>query len=324
MKKNSWSSWIYPWRRKSVDSTPPSPSISSSSAPVITTPPVSPVAVAVTQPQINEKQKTQRVRTVRSLRPTSEQISAMNLQPGANKVAFTVNTELRGKQTVISTIYLWDSSAKLIISDIDGTITRSDALGHVLPMLGRDWSHSGVAKLLTAIRNNGYHIIYLTSRPIGQAQTTRNFLTNLKQDGNIMLPKGPVFMSPDRLFTAINREMIRKKPQEFKIACLKDIKNIFPNNKNPFYSGFGNRNTDVMSYQAVGISSENVFIINPQGEIHTTNQTSKKSYDSLTDLVDELYPAIITENTVSEDYNDWNFLKTPSSDDSSEESTTSS
>lgn len=33
--------------------------------------------------------------------------------------------------------------------------------------------------------------------------------------------------------------MIEKKPEEFKIACLKDIQSLFP--ENPFFAGFGNK-----------------------------------------------------------------------------------
>ncbi len=34
--------------------------------------------------------------------------------------------------------------------------------------------------------------------------------------------------------------MIAKKPEDFKIECLKNIASLFPG-KNPFYAGFGNR-----------------------------------------------------------------------------------
>ena len=37
------------------------------------------------------------------------------------------------------------------------------------------------------------------------------------------------------------REVIEKKPEEFKIACLRDIQSLFPTSKNPFYAGFGNK-----------------------------------------------------------------------------------
>lgn len=35
------------------------------------------------------------------------------------------------------------------------------------------------------------------------------------------------------------REVIERRPEEFKISCLKDIQALFP--INPFYAGFGNK-----------------------------------------------------------------------------------
>jgi len=60
-------------------------------------------------------------------------------------------------------------------------------------------------------------------------------------------------MSPDRLLYSFKREVILRRPEVFKIACLREIKNIFPENHNPFYAGFGNRETDGIAYRAVGI-----------------------------------------------------------------------
>ena len=44
---------------------------------------------------------------------------------------------------------------------------------------------------------------------------------------------------------ALFSEVIIKKPEEFKIACLKEIQALFPGweNRNPFFAGFGNRET---------------------------------------------------------------------------------
>lgn len=42
-----------------------------------------------------------------------------------------------------------------MISDIDGTITKSDVLGHVIPAIGGQWAHAGVAELYTRIAQNG-------------------------------------------------------------------------------------------------------------------------------------------------------------------------
>ena len=83
-------------------------------------------------------------------------------------------------------------------------LNRSDALGHVFTMIGRDWTHVGVAKLYTDICRNGYKIMYLTSRAIGQADSTREYLKGIKQN-EYQLPEGPVIMSPDRLMASLHR-----------------------------------------------------------------------------------------------------------------------
>lgn len=57
------------------------------------------------------------------------------------------------------------------------------------------------------------------------------------------MPEGPVFMSPNRLLYSFYEEVILKRPDRFKIACLKDIRSLFPLNHQPFYAGFGNRPT---------------------------------------------------------------------------------
>lgn len=41
----------------------------------------------------------------------------------------------------------------------------------------------------------------------------------------------------------LSREVIEKRPEKFKVACLTDIKNLFYPNTEPFYAAFGNRDT---------------------------------------------------------------------------------
>jgi phosphatidate phosphatase LPIN len=50
------------------------------------------------------------------------------------------------------------------------------------------------------------------------------------------------------------REMILRRPHEFKIATLQDIRSVFPPHWNPFYGGFGNRDTDEISYREVRVA----------------------------------------------------------------------
>ncbi|XP_061850470.1 phosphatidate phosphatase LPIN2 isoform X3 [Colius striatus] len=87
----------------------------------------------------------------KSLRLSSDQIAKLKLRDGPNDVVFSITTQYQGTCRCAGTIYLWNWNDKIIISDIDGTITKSDALGHILPQLGKDWTHQGIAKLYHSI-----------------------------------------------------------------------------------------------------------------------------------------------------------------------------
>lgn len=256
----------------------------------------------------NNKSQSPRKQFVRTLIPTSEQVASLNLKEGQNLVTFSFCTRVLGKQQVDAHIYLWKWNAKIVISDVDGTITRSDVLGQVMPLVGKDWSHSGVARLFSAIKENGYQLLFLSARAIVQAYLTKSFLFNLKQDGKA-LPNGPVVISPDGLFPSLYREVIRRAPHEFKIACLEDIKALFPSDYNPFYAGFGNRDTDELSYKKMGIPKGKIFIINPKGEVAVNSSVDVKSYTSLHTLVNDMFPP--TTLVEQEDYNNWNYWKVP-------------
>lgn len=159
-------------------------------------------------------------------------------------------------------------------------------------MIGRDWTHAGVAKLYTEIVNNGYNIMYLTSRSVGQADTTRAYLYGVCQDG-YRLPKGPVICSPDRTMAALRREIYLRKPEVFKMACLRDILGLFCGKENPFYAGFGNRLTDALSYRSVNIPSTRIFTINSNAEVSLdllSLNKYKSSYVTMQELLDHFFP----------------------------------
>lgn len=87
----------------------------------------------------------------KSLTPTPEQLAKLNLSAGVNQVTYTVKSRLQGTQTIQGRIFLWDYTTRIVVSDVDGTITKSDVLGQVLPKLGKDWTHEGICKLFTQI-----------------------------------------------------------------------------------------------------------------------------------------------------------------------------
>ncbi|EGG18195.1 hypothetical protein DFA_03682 [Cavenderia fasciculata] len=132
-------------------------------------------------------------------------------------------------------------------------------------------------------------------------------ISSSSAQGLFTLPEGPVFMSPNRLLTSFNREVIKKNPEEFKIACLQDIQNIFPPGSQPFYAGFGNRSTDATAYNAVGIPNGKIFTINHDGIINTNNNTYNKSYTKLNDLVQDMFPHAKT--SVDEQWNEFHYWR---------------
>ena len=193
-------------------------------------------------------------------------------------------------------------------------------------MVGRDWTHVGVAKLYTDIVANGYNILYLTSRSVGQADLTRGYLNGVTQDGH-RLPRGPVIMSPDRTMAALRRELYIRKPEVFKMACLRDIMNLYqptrredvnPTNvhahlRTPFYAGFGNRLTDALSYRSVSIPPTRIFTINSNAEVNLhllTLNRYRMNYLSIWELVDHYFPPVgLLVKEGGEEYTDFNYWR---------------
>lgn len=181
-------------------------------------------------------------------------------------------------------------------------------------MIGRDWTHIGVAKLYGDIVANGYNILYLTSRSTGQADSTRAYLIGVAQEGH-KLPRGPVIMSPDRTIAALRREIYLRKPEVFKMACLRDIMNLYNHNKgrNPFYAGFGNRLTDALSYRSVNIPSTRIFTINSNAEVSMdllSLNRYKTGYTSMREIVDHFFPPVgLLVTGGGEEFTDFNYWR---------------
>ncbi|XP_078801389.1 phosphatidate phosphatase LPIN1 isoform X18 [Oryzias latipes] len=249
----------------------------------------------------------------KTLRLTSDQLASLQLKEGPNEVVFSVTTQYQGTCRCHGTIYLWSWNDKIVISDIDGTITRSDTLGHILPTLGKDWTHQGIARLYHRVSLNGYKFMYCSARAIGMADMTRGYLHWVNERGT-MLPMGPVLLSPSSLFSAFHREVIEKKPEKFKIECLTDIKHLFYPNSEPFYAAFGNRATDVYSYKEVGIPLNRIFTVNPKGELVQEHaKTNVSSFVRLCDMVDHVFPVLDSDGEAnfshpdtSDECNSWN------------------
>ncbi|XP_069608392.1 phosphatidate phosphatase LPIN3 [Ranitomeya imitator] len=249
----------------------------------------------------------------KSLRLTSEQIKSLNLNSGVNEVVFSICTKFQGTCRTRAQIYLWESTDHIIVSDIDGTVTRSDALGHILPQLGKDWTQPGIVQLYNSIYKNDYKFVYCSARSVGLAEITKTFLQGVSE-GCFTLPPGPLLLSPSSLFAALHREVIEKAPERFKIACLSDIRQLFTDIY-PFYAAFGNRPNDVRAYREVGVPESRIFTVNPRGELtQELNSSFKSSYAALRDLVNVMFPPPSSQSVsalLSHEFSDFYFWRDP-------------
>lgn len=194
----------------------------------------------------------------------------------------------------LSFSYLLQHDTRIVISDVDGTVTKEDVMGHVMYALHQDYTQPGIVRMYRAIDANGYLLLYLTARAVGQMKDTRKYLEGIQQDG-MSMPRGPIICSPNRTFASLIREVVRRKPQEFKIPVLRSISDTFMMEDSPFVGGFGNRPTDEQSYVQAGVDPANIFIINTKGEIRYTKRDGEivvTDFEHLVEHCDEFFPPV--------------------------------
>eukprot|EP00052_Salpingoeca_macrocollata_P009319 m.73667 g.73667 ORF g.73667 m.73667 type:complete len:937 (+) comp17049_c0_seq1:285-3095(+) len=243
----------------------------------------------------------------KSLFLSSQQLAELNLREGPNSIQFTVYTKMQGKATVSCSIHRMKWYDRIVVSDIDGTITKSDVLGHAAALIGRDWTQVGVASLFSAIEKNGYKFVYLSSRSISHAGPTRGYLKAVRQMDTHTLPEGPILLSPSSLLASIHREVIARRPEVFKIACLKDLKRLFPKGSNPLVAGFGNRPTDELAYREVGIAANRIYLVDPAGLVQIPTLI-KTTYNNIRDTVDHYFPSTSSN---AHTYNNFAYWRPP-------------
>ena len=229
----------------------------------------------------------------RNTRLTSDELKMLDLKPGLNTVTYSYKSRVFGTQTLECNLFLWDSGDKVVVSDIDGTITKSDVLGHIYTMVGKDYAHPGIASLYRKIVRNGYKILFVTSRAISQSNSTRAYLRTLTQNGET-LPIGPVMCAPDPISTALYREVVARKPEVFKIRCLTRVRRLFDVdiNKTRMFAGFGNRSSDALAYKTCGIELDKIYTIDPKSRLRSEKTGETFEIQHLMDKVDQAFPRI--------------------------------
>lgn len=143
--------------------------------------------------------------------------------------------------------YVAPRGTKLLVSDVDGTLTASESAFVKAVVYGANVSpHPGAAEALRKAAADGYQIVYLTARGDRFTDETRHWL------GTHGFPRGPIRLAPSLIV----------KPGASTIAykqrVLKDLGGF------QLAAGVGNRKSDVAAYTAVGIPPERIFVKLPE------------------------------------------------------------
>ena len=204
------------------------------------------------------------------------------LKKGVNHGKF----HIKGLDPIPFKVFLYNSTDRLVFTDVDGTITGSDAGGHAAYGLNTVYNHAGVEKFFRALDEKGYKIVYLTARSIDMINCTKSYLFEMSK-----LPQGPLLCSEEQLVTSFYTEMMGKigsksLPEMKKRIVLSVVRN-FVAKFNPKKSkattrkivagAYGNRTTDRVAYSAAGVSAERIWIIGKKSLISKRSELKRET-----------------------------------------------
>lgn len=166
-------------------------------------------------------------------KPSPSTLKHFHLREGQNMIL----CKNKSSGTVAEfSVFLYHKADKIIIMDIDGTVTRSDIRGYIESVYFGvyDYTHEGIVAFLCALQEiSNCHFLYLTSRPISHIKETRLLLQNAKDNpmtaatAEQRLPVGPVFSNTETLMTAAYRELISKNTAALKGSILLTVSAVF-------------------------------------------------------------------------------------------------
>ena len=215
-------------------------------------------------------------RSTFSQNPCSEVLGrALQLQGGCNQMKAVVRAN--PTKTIFFDIYVYGAGDRIVVMDIDGTITISDVRGYVESVyLGRyTYVHAGIVPFLRFLRENlKCQVMYLTSRPIAHASETRLLLKSMRDNVDngesvLTMPPGPLFLNKESKTRAAYRELVSKSVASFKSDVLLKIKSLFvaAGAMQPFFVGVGNKPTDMQAYEIAGIPKNSTLLIDPHSRL---------------------------------------------------------
>jgi len=224
---------------------------------------------------------------------SSRELAELNLKYGLNR-GFYVAKEL--DTAFPFNVFLYKDTDKLILTDVDGTITESDIKGHIYPHFGLPADHDHVIQLFHKLGEMDYKIVYLTARSYSQDDDTKEYLFEMLQNrSGFSLPVGPVLSSPNPFVNSLVSEVINGNPFIEKTKTILGIKRVFETTEKQsimetIVAAFGNKETDTKAYVDAGIDPMKIFIVDPEGVVVNAGTNETTSYLHLVQNLNEIVP----------------------------------
>ena len=215
------------------------------------------------------------MRPDQSTKFTSKELKDMNLKNGRNEAVLIVkDLDIE----IPFAIYLLNQKDRLVITDVDGTITTSNTIGYICGSFGYDVHHDGAVELFEKFNTLGYIMIYLSARPLGENyEKTRDYLfgTLRPNDKGFYLPISPLILSNVVLLQGV---LEAGDPSERKAATVRSIINMFDSKENVVFAAYGNQDSDAKAYVNSGINKKRIFMVDKTSKMKNYGTGKETSY----------------------------------------------
>mmetsp|Transcript_58434 Transcript_58434/g.138989 ORF Transcript_58434/g.138989 Transcript_58434/m.138989 type:complete len:381 (-) Transcript_58434:69-1211(-) len=240
--------------------------------------------------------------------PPTELLASLPLKAGFNSATFLVQElaarKWHTKKEIPVGVFVWESSDRLVVMDVEGTVVRGDVWSKGADILllandkhqtaagvGLENMRDGVAPLLTYLDRAGYRVLFLTAAPLTRAGRVRETLNWIRASERASfgrgaeVPASPVLTTSERMGTVLMRKLADKavasvgggatNQATFKAATLAHILTMFDEpsrredtgSSGPFAGGLCDKPDDAKAYVDAGIPAENVFVLDAEGRV---------------------------------------------------------
>ena len=120
---------------------------------------------------------------VHPMMPDQDMLGLLPLHYGRNVIKF----ELDNLHSLEAEVYLYSQEDRLLVSDVDGTMTKSDVRGLYHNMKDINYLHEGYYDLIERVERNGYKIVWLTMRSLPLYSFSKTYIQkHTKIDGVLL------------------------------------------------------------------------------------------------------------------------------------------